>query len=75
MEVPDLEWRLAPDCEPRGSPRVGENRGPALGYGRSNDRRDTVTNKTPEEERIQKEQEARDKEKAKEEAAEERRLE
>jgi hypothetical protein len=34
-----------------------------------------VTNKTPEEERLQKEQEARDKEKAQEEAAEERRLE
>ena len=34
-----------------------------------------MTNKTPEEERIQKEQEARDKEKEREEAAEERRLE
>ena len=36
---------------------------------------DPMTNKTPEEERIQKEQEARDKEKEREEAAEERRLE
>jgi hypothetical protein len=34
-----------------------------------------MTNKTPEEERIQKEQEARDKGKAEEQAAEERRLE
>ncbi len=34
-----------------------------------------MTNKTPEEERIQKEQEARDREKEKEQAAEQRRLE
>ena len=35
----------------------------------------SMTNKTPEEEQIQKEQEARDREKEREEAAEERRLE